>query len=61
MARIVVFVMRLPRCVTEGFTLRTASGSDKRTKEVFSLYLQRMNGRTGMGSQGTIEGLDNAP
>jgi len=60
MARIVVFVMRLPRCVTEGFTLLTTNGSDKRTKEVFVLYLERMNECLRRALQRTIEPVDKA-
>jgi len=46
--------------VTEGFTLLIANGSDKRTKEVFVLYLERMNGRLRRGLQRTIEPMDSA-
>ena len=44
--------------MTEGLTLLPRAGSDKRTKEVFALYLQRMNGRTGRGLARGMDGLD---
>jgi hypothetical protein len=44
--------------VTEGPTLLPHAGSDKRTKEVFALYLQRMNARVGRGFARGMDGLD---
>jgi len=44
--------------VTEGPTLLPLTGSDKRTKEVFVLYLQRMNARMGRGFARGMDGLD---
>jgi hypothetical protein len=47
MARIIVVVMRLPPLVAEAVTLPTGIRSDKRTKEVFTLYLERVNPPSG--------------
>ena len=44
--------------MTEGPTLLPRAGSDKRTKEVFALYLQRMNARMGRGFARGMDGLD---
>ena len=44
--------------MTEGPTLLPHVGSDKRTKEVFAMYLQRMNARMGRGFARVMDGLD---
>jgi len=44
--------------VTEAPTLLPLAGSDKRTKEVFAMYLQRMKARTGRGFARGMDGLD---
>ncbi|PQP05758.1 hypothetical protein C5612_03755 [Pseudomonas frederiksbergensis] len=44
--------------MTEGPTLLPLAGSDKRTKEVFALYLQRMNARMGRWFARGMDGLD---
>jgi len=44
--------------VTEGLTLLPPNGSDKRTKEVFVLSLERMNGRSGRGLGGAMDWMD---
>jgi hypothetical protein len=44
--------------VTEGHTLLPQVGSDKRTKEVFAMYLQRMNARMGRRFARVMDGLD---
>jgi hypothetical protein len=51
MARIIVVVMRLPPLVAEEATLPTGIRSDKRTKEVFTLYLERVNPPSGTASR----------
>ncbi|KAA0971412.1 hypothetical protein FQ185_15730 [Pseudomonas sp. ANT_H12B] len=44
--------------MTEDPTLLPHVRGDKRTKEVFALYLQRMNGRMGRGFARVMDGLD---
>jgi len=44
--------------VTEGHTLLLHDGGDKRTKEVFVVSLQRMNGCTRRGSARDMDDLD---
>ena len=44
--------------MTEGPTLLPHVGSDKRTKEVFAVYLQRMNARMGRRFARVMDGLD---
>ncbi|KAA0997046.1 hypothetical protein FQ192_04545 [Pseudomonas sp. ANT_J12] len=44
--------------MTEGPTLLPHARSDKRTKEVFALYLQRMNARMARGFARGMDGLD---
>jgi hypothetical protein len=58
MARIIVVVMRLPRLIAEEDTLPRAIRSDKRTKEVFNLYLEGVNPPSGPALGGVIDGMD---
>ncbi|CAI8732643.1 hypothetical protein EMIT0196P_120186 [Pseudomonas chlororaphis] len=44
--------------MTEGLTLLPAHGSDKRTKEVFALSLERMNAPASRAFARCIDGLD---
>jgi len=44
--------------VTEGLTLLPGHGSDKRTKEVFALSLERMSAPTSRAFARCIDGLD---
>src|SRR5471032_1964941 len=60
MARIVVFVLRLPRGVTEGPTLLPPARSDKRTKGVFAVSRERISSRSGRGFDRAMTGVDSA-
>jgi len=47
--------------VTEGPTLLPAIRSDKRTKEVFVVSLERINPGSSVGIGGAIDAVDGAP